>query len=38
MTRLTRQNYYDSKFLEFSKDCKKTWQTINEVLAKKGKF
>ena len=23
MTRLSRQNYYDSKFLEFSKNCKK---------------
>ena len=34
MTRLSRQKYYDSKFLEFSKDCKKTWQTINEVLGK----
>jgi hypothetical protein len=36
--RKAKQQYYDDKFLAFSKDCKKTWQTINEVLGKRKKF
>ena len=38
LTRVSRQKYYDEKFLECSNDCKKTWQTINEVLGKRKSF
>ena len=34
IVRIARKKYYDDKFKEYSKDCKKTWQTINSVLGR----
>jgi hypothetical protein len=34
LIRKSKQQYYNDKFTAFSKDCKKTWQTINEVLGR----
>ena len=36
--RKARQLYYKNKFESFSKDCKKTWETINELLGRKKSF
>ena len=30
--------YYESKFNNFRKDCKKTWETINDLLGRKKNF
>ena len=38
LIRKARQMYYDSKFNNFRKDCKKTWDTINELLGRKKNF
>ena len=35
LVRKARHEYYNDKFQEFSKDGKKTWQTINDVLGRK---
>ena len=35
LIRKARQSYYNSKFKDYSKDCKKTWQTINDLLGRK---
>jgi hypothetical protein len=35
LIRKARHDYYKEKFREFSKDGRKTWQTINEVLGRK---
>ena len=34
LIRKARHEYYNGKFKEFSKDAKKTWSTINEVLGR----
>ena len=34
LVRAARKKYFDDKFQEYSKDCKKTWQTINSVLGR----
>ena len=34
LIRKTRHDYYNSKFDEFRRDSKKTWQTINEILGR----
>ena len=36
--RKAKHKYYNDKFKEFSKDSKKTWQTINEILGRKKGF
>ena len=38
MTRTSQQKYHNQKFLECGNDCKKAWQTINEVLGKPKSF
>ena len=38
LMRKARQLYYKNKFESFSKDCKKTWETINELLGRKKSF
>ena len=35
LIRKARQSYYNNKFKDYSKDCKKTWQTINDLLGRK---
>ena len=35
LKRNAKQNYYDSKFTEFSTNMRKTWETIREVIRKK---
>ena len=34
LIRKARHDYYNDKFNEFSRDSKKTWQTINEILGR----
>ena len=37
--RAARKKYYEEKFEMFSKDCRKTWENINDILGrKKGKM
>ena len=35
LVRKARQQHYNDKFENFSRDCKKTWQTINELLSRR---
>ena len=35
IVRAARKKYYTDKFEQYSKDCKKTWENINEVLGRK---
>jgi len=37
IVRAARKKYYDDKFKEYSKDCKKIWQQINSVLGRERK-